>query len=1227
MDLSLDASSNARVPETIYLTRFSSPDTVLAELAAGSFANVDINGGAINIDLAGKMEGGDMTQFTFQANLREFPSIPYSIKVAQGGVAVWELSSSISTGNYLTTLEEAASSLLNNLVSSIVEPFIMEQISMVSSIIGFYVNNVLKPIAWYFGRVENTYDFLVLVGVSSGWHTNFAFWDSYFPVEGILVVAMVASDDVKIELNITRAGFVLPQKNVLETQLALSQNVEGRVLDLGLAWKDSNSHQFAKLVAELVYQYDLTAVEILREDLTIWLMGEEIFCIDGSADIRIDLVSPTPTAAPTVAPIKRVLNEWQYCAPYAGYYTFDATRETTDCYVEVCPGDILTASLCNTEASGIWTYGDSYLRLQDPTSWWMEYASSDDSCGLAAKIVSTIGGDACKTVKIVEGCSYYGLCSGRVGVLVTTTESTPTMQPTEFGQNSVLPRRLNEWQTCSSYYRKYNYDFSRGGCLVTLCPGDYFVISQCPSDFDGIESTIGYSSVYLHDPNNSYYTSITRSYLCNPGYSYFGYVPAGECMQYKLDSTCYDASCSGNEGVYISTSPIGEVAEVEPPVIARSLNTWSSCGAFNLPDSLNSVVSDYCRLEVCPGDVINFSGCPSKVPSSSSTGGVQITAKNLEGDTVFSFEYYSCWLDSSNMVLGSECQTLDISLQCNGYYGTYEQYGFQPGCNGNFAVSIDNTGPPKVITAVDEWEVCGSFSLSYGESFLRLCEIPVCQGELVEVSLCGNDNYQFYGYGDVSIQLRFENGDSYENPYSPNVDESYVGCKKYLWNNFPAGCSTVGVNIYSTQGASGGTVGVKKSPAPSPTFAPTVHVGRLNYTTNQWQYCDPYAAYNTDSATRNSPECIVRLCPGDRVTATLDSAVSQAVCSGPTYLRLYNSYGSIVASNDQSYGGCAHLEYTAGGDSCADYTISEGCWFSSSCSGTVGVYITPPPKPSVLTHNYSVWQYCDFFEASNGASVKCTVPLCPGDSVVATYCSGENGLSICNGDTYLSMYDEYGNIVTYDDDSCAFCSRIQRTMHSIESCGVYTFSQRCYYSWRSCSGQLGIYLSPPRTESPSFRPTDFPTLKPVSPTQKPTQKPASPTRLPTREPTKIPTKIPSRDPTDAPIRLPTKIPTRSPTKVPTRDPTDAPTRSPTKVPTRDPTDTPTRIPTKVPTRSPTRIPTRDPTDAPTRVPTKVPTRSPTRIPTRDPTDAPTRTPTRVPTRFPTKIPTESPSST
>ncbi|MBN1209360.1 MAG: trypsin-like peptidase domain-containing protein [Myxococcaceae bacterium] len=94
-----------------------------------------------------------------------------------------------------------------------------------------------------------------------------------------------------------------------------------------------------------------------------------------------------------------------------------------------------------------------------------------------------------------------------------------------------------------------------------------------------------------------------------------------------------------------------------------------------------------------------------------------------------------------------------------------------------------------------------------------------------------------------------------------------------------------------------------------------------------------FSASNTNSAQQNTVNQNVTLAAGQQITLGT-CGVTGSAFTGDTYLRLYTSAGSQVASNDDACSGRgSNLSYTA--TSGGTFQIRAGCYSTGSCTGTV----------------------------------------------------------------------------------------------------------------------------------------------------------------------------------------------------------------------------------------------------------------------------------------------------
>ena len=126
---------------------------------------------------------------------------------------------------------------------------------------------------------------------------------------------------------------------------------------------------------------------------------------------------------------------------------------------------------------------------------------------------------------------------------------------------------------------------------------------------------------------------------------------------------------------------------------------------------------------------------------------------------------------------------------------------------------------------------------------------------------------------------------------------------------------------------------------PTPTFYPTTQeptIGPdsvLNYVE-----CTPFSVANTNSALQNTASCTFAACSGNTFTIS-NFCNDSPTCIDDSYIRLYDSNNNEVSSNDQYCGDCSQLTYTVPllPRQCNLYTLQQGCYASTSCSGIFSV--------------------------------------------------------------------------------------------------------------------------------------------------------------------------------------------------------------------------------------------------------------------------------------------------
>ncbi len=193
--------------------------------------------------------------------------------------------------------------------------------------------------------------------------------------------------------------------------------------------------------------------------------------------------------------------------------------------------------------------------------------------------------------------------------------------------------------------------------------------------------------------------------------------------------------------------------------------------------------------------------------------------------------------------------------------------------------------------------------------------LTVNAGDVLEVGTCGLTGATSTG----DTYLRLYDGVGVQ---ATANDDACGGQSSYFKYTVPAGKSgtyQVRAGCYSS-GSCAGTV-VWKLTAGTPPPAPTT----ASFT---------YTASSTNNATRKTTNRDVTLAAGQRLelgTCTLVGASG----NGDTYLRLYTSTGTLVASSDNACGSLSHLRYTVPAGAGGTYQIRAGCAANRSCGGTV----------------------------------------------------------------------------------------------------------------------------------------------------------------------------------------------------------------------------------------------------------------------------------------------------
>ncbi len=203
-----------------------------------------------------------------------------------------------------------------------------------------------------------------------------------------------------------------------------------------------------------------------------------------------------------------------------------------------------------------------------------------------------------------------------------------------------------------------------------------------------------------------------------------------------------------------------------------------------------------------------------------------------------------------------------------------------------------------------------------------------------------------------------------------------------------------------------------------------------------------YSATNTNSAQQNTVNRTIALTAGQVLTIGTCQVTGSAF-TGDTYLRLYGTTATQVASNDDACGGRGSLiTYTA--TATGNYEIRGGCYTTGSCTGTVAWTISAaPPPPTGGNYSYSATNT----NSAQQNTVNQSVTLAAGQKMTLGTC-GMTG-SAFTGDTYLRVYSSAGTQVASNDDACG--GRGSQLTYTATTAGTFQIRGGCYSSG-SCTG-------------------------------------------------------------------------------------------------------------------------------------------------------------------------------
>jgi len=108
-----------------------------------------------------------------------------------------------------------------------------------------------------------------------------------------------------------------------------------------------------------------------------------------------------------------------------------------------------------------------------------------------------------------------------------------------------------------------------------------------------------------------------------------------------------------------------------------------------------------------------------------------------------------------------------------------------------------------------------------------------------------------------------------------------------------------------------------------------------------------FYAINTNTAVTNTSSCLFSACENDVVVASLCNEFNVGSCTGDTYLRIVDSKGIEVASNDDSCGACSKISFIIPSFGCDKFYIHQGCYGNEACGGQVSITsVSPSGQPT-----------------------------------------------------------------------------------------------------------------------------------------------------------------------------------------------------------------------------------------------------------------------------------------
>ncbi|MFP2928715.1 trypsin-like serine protease [Pyxidicoccus sp. 3LG] len=265
----------------------------------------------------------------------------------------------------------------------------------------------------------------------------------------------------------------------------------------------------------------------------------------------------------------------------------------------------------------------------------------------------------------------------------------------------------------------------------------------------------------------------------------------------------------------------------------------------------------------------------------------------------------------TDYVPNGSCNIVNVCTEtgCGGEDISYVRTAVDAYCAVASSARLCNTTPPPVTAFSYTATATTNATVNTTNKVVALTA-----GQKITLGTCGVTGATFTG--DTWLRLHAPNGTEVA-----SNDDACGGRGSNLTFTAPtAGNYEIRAGCYASESC-GGTVAWTLESAPPPATS-----GAFDF-----------SATNTNDARRNTVNGNVTLTAGQRL-AFGTCSVAGASGTGDTVLRLYNSAGQQVASNDDG-SGCgtlSHGTYTVPTGAGGAYQIRAGCYANTNCSGSVG---------------------------------------------------------------------------------------------------------------------------------------------------------------------------------------------------------------------------------------------------------------------------------------------------